>query len=197
LNKLVIPTILIATVLIAGIFAFSPIEKASTVHAGLTGIQVVEDSGTGITEDDRVRVVFDCDKDFAITEIYFTLTNLDTDGGTETLDIGDDSADLSPVEIDGVPLSDEFGDVEEESFLQSTGNPDVVPTVVWTGFALDEDEEDTPLILFAKGEGTDDIVLNFFDDGENPLDGDEVFTVKALITSGSNAVCTVDVDVVP
>ena len=148
MNKLVIPTIRIATVLIAGIFAFSPIEKASTVHAGLTGIQVVEDSVTGITEDDRVRVVFDCDKDYAIMEAYFTLTNLDTDGGTETLDIGDDSADLSPVEIDGVPLSDEFGDVEEESFLQSSGNPDVVPTE-WvaefqafdgaTGFLLGDD----------------------------------------------------------
>jgi len=32
MNKLVIPTILSFTVLIAGIFAFMPIEKASTVH---------------------------------------------------------------------------------------------------------------------------------------------------------------------
>jgi len=31
-NKLVIPTILIATVLIAGIFSFMPIDKATTVH---------------------------------------------------------------------------------------------------------------------------------------------------------------------
>jgi len=32
MNKAVIPTLLIATVMIAGIFAFSPIEEASTVH---------------------------------------------------------------------------------------------------------------------------------------------------------------------
>ena len=32
MNKLTIPSILAATVLIAGIFAFMPVEKASTVH---------------------------------------------------------------------------------------------------------------------------------------------------------------------
>jgi len=32
MNKLTIPAILVATVMVAGIFAFMPIEKASTVH---------------------------------------------------------------------------------------------------------------------------------------------------------------------
>ena len=32
MNRIVIPTILVATVMIAGIFAFAPVEKASTVH---------------------------------------------------------------------------------------------------------------------------------------------------------------------
>ena len=36
MNKILIPTILAATVLIAGIFAFMPVEKASTIH-GLIG----------------------------------------------------------------------------------------------------------------------------------------------------------------
>ena len=35
MNKLTIPSILAATVLIAGIFAFMPVEKASTVHVGI------------------------------------------------------------------------------------------------------------------------------------------------------------------
>ena len=35
MNKLTIPSILAATVLIAGIFAFMPVEKASTVHTSL------------------------------------------------------------------------------------------------------------------------------------------------------------------
>jgi len=32
MNKLVIPTILLTTVMVAGIFAFSPVEQVSTVH---------------------------------------------------------------------------------------------------------------------------------------------------------------------
>lgn len=36
LNKILIPAALVATVVIAGIFAFMPVEKASTVHGTLT-----------------------------------------------------------------------------------------------------------------------------------------------------------------
>ena len=35
MNKLTIPTILVATVLVAGIFAFMPVQQASTVHTTL------------------------------------------------------------------------------------------------------------------------------------------------------------------
>lgn len=40
--KLAIPTILIATVLVAGIFALMPIDKASTVHTTIQGSQLNE-----------------------------------------------------------------------------------------------------------------------------------------------------------
>jgi len=36
LNKLVIPAILVATVMVAGIFAFSPVQSASTVHGTIS-----------------------------------------------------------------------------------------------------------------------------------------------------------------
>ena len=36
MNKLAIPAILLATVMVAGIFAFSPIEKATSVHTTIT-----------------------------------------------------------------------------------------------------------------------------------------------------------------
>ena len=43
LNKFLIPAALVATVVIAGIFAFMPVEKASTVHGSLsTNIQDVD-----------------------------------------------------------------------------------------------------------------------------------------------------------
>ena len=37
MNRLTVPSILAATVLIAGIFALMPVERASTVHTGLGG----------------------------------------------------------------------------------------------------------------------------------------------------------------
>ena len=42
MNKLFIPTILVVVVLVAGIFAFMPVEKASTVHTTIQGTQLNE-----------------------------------------------------------------------------------------------------------------------------------------------------------
>ena len=42
MNKFAIPTILIATVLVAGIFALMPMDKASTVHTTIQGTQLNE-----------------------------------------------------------------------------------------------------------------------------------------------------------
>ena len=39
MKKIIIPTIIAATVLIAGMFAFMPVEKAATVHLSITGSQ--------------------------------------------------------------------------------------------------------------------------------------------------------------
>jgi len=39
MNKLTIPAILVATVMVAGIFAFIPVEQASTVHETIQGTQ--------------------------------------------------------------------------------------------------------------------------------------------------------------
>ena len=40
MNKLTIPAILVATVMVAGIFAFMPVEQASTVHTTLGQLNV-------------------------------------------------------------------------------------------------------------------------------------------------------------
>jgi len=45
MNKFAIPAILAVTVMVAGMFAFMPVEQASTVHTGATGVQ-----GTQISE---------------------------------------------------------------------------------------------------------------------------------------------------
>ena len=59
MNRLTIPSILAATVLVAGIFAFMPIEKASTVH---TTIQ----ANTARLSESTVSVT-DEDDDFTVT----------------------------------------------------------------------------------------------------------------------------------
>jgi len=46
MNKLLIPAILAATVVIAGIFAFAPIDKASTVHTTITAQLVTTATNT-------------------------------------------------------------------------------------------------------------------------------------------------------
>jgi len=68
------------------------------------------------------------------------------------------------------------------------------PAYSWTGFVEEDDDEDLPYILFAEGEGTDDIIMYIFDDGTNPLDGDEDLFVKALFVTQSDATCSVEVD---
>jgi len=47
MNKLLIPTILVATVMVAGIFAFMPVEQASTVHESEEFQTIVTESAGG------------------------------------------------------------------------------------------------------------------------------------------------------
>jgi len=44
MNKLTIPTILVATVMVAGMFAFIPVEKATTVHTTISAVGFAADS---------------------------------------------------------------------------------------------------------------------------------------------------------
>jgi len=59
MNKLLLPSILAAIVLLAGIFAFIPTEKATTVHISLSGIinDFTSLSVTTIPDDGTVSVV--------------------------------------------------------------------------------------------------------------------------------------------
>ena len=41
MNKIIIPTLLIATVIAAGFFAFSPVEQASTIHTTITDVAMI------------------------------------------------------------------------------------------------------------------------------------------------------------
>ena len=73
MNKVVIPAILTATVLIAGLFAFMPIEKAETVHTSIiaaSGVSIhallktLPDDGTDVTW------TFTADKDLIVKNVW-------------------------------------------------------------------------------------------------------------------------------
>ena len=101
MNKLTIPSILAATVLIAGIFALMPVEKASTVHTGIqntltteltkvqnnikdlenkiTVLEVEQETDSDLDSGDKFTL--DCTEEFAVISIFAGLTG---DAGTST-----------------------------------------------------------------------------------------------------------------
>jgi len=78
MNKLTIPTILVATVMVAGIFAFMPVEQASTVHTTIGLLQAVTATATDMVVDDVAA--FDCTDEVIIYSIQVDSTDVsDTD----------------------------------------------------------------------------------------------------------------------
>ena len=211
-RSFLVPTILIATVLITGFFAFSPIDKASTIHTTIIGaggldfddlsntqlsIQVVTDSGTGITDGDTV--IIDCDNDFVLLDSYWGID--DFDGASfEELSIGDSAGNF--ITVDGVLLIGEseagddsliilgnvVGNLADNVNIQRSWKATVMDEILIGGFIK------IPLILFAVGAGANDIVFTLEDTGADPIDASDTLTVTALIQTESNANCSVDVN---
>ena len=102
MNKLAIPAILAATVLVAGIFAFMPVEQASTVHAGATGI-LGETTELRLVFEDELLMTAACDND---------LIRIDANAPFRILSIQAANGDLDPgtvgfdeVLVDGATLA--------------------------------------------------------------------------------------------
>ena len=106
MNKLVIPTILLATVMVAGMFAFMPVEQASTIHAGATGVQAsqaqiqqAEDltvrTATGDDQVSTVTIGTDNNTPFLIKSIIVCATSDDGTG-----DDADREASINTITID-------------------------------------------------------------------------------------------------
>jgi len=101
MNKLTIPTILVATVMVAGIFAFMPVEQASTVHTTIQ-LQTVIKSDTDMDATDTI--VLTCTQPFSVTSIVFETDNADaTDDVSVKFDF-----DGSGTNWDSVTLSSDF-----------------------------------------------------------------------------------------
>jgi len=68
MNKLLIPSILVATILVAGVFAFIPVQKATTVHefviAALTGDAFITNQDISEELKDKLKLMVATDDDF-------------------------------------------------------------------------------------------------------------------------------------
>jgi len=76
MNKLAIPAILVATVMVAGLFAFAPVEQASTVHQ----------SGVNTSVRDSVSITFD-DDFLILTGDAYVLMDFAGIGGTSDVEV--------------------------------------------------------------------------------------------------------------
>jgi len=207
-RSITVPAILVLTILIAGFFAFSPVQQASTVHSAsliesntggiLQTIQTHSDSGTGITDGDTV--VIDCDNDFVVLDMYWRIDDLDGTAG-ENLRIGTGAGSF--ITVDGAVIIGESED--QDQGFDILGNNDGTSDNVdvqrsWKGVTMDEigagnpGGVNFPLQLFAVGADANDIVITMADgDGGKNFDVGDTLTVTALIQTESNAGCSVDV----
>lgn len=91
MNKLTIPALLLGVVMIAGIFAFMPVQEASTVHTTLqeTSTNIVSISATSTTDSDDFTVTCPATADACrILEIYIDDDSTgNVDPGAATIDI--------------------------------------------------------------------------------------------------------------
>ena len=107
MNKFAITTILVATVLVAGIFAFMPVEQASTVHTTIQDSQVIvtkiSSASTAFSAADSATdsKVFTLNPTEAFVLHAIIVTTADNDATSD----GTDKVDVIEVTIDGIALS--------------------------------------------------------------------------------------------
>ena len=194
MNKLTIPTILVATVMVAGVFAFMPVEQASTVHtsgtttlaqanidsinAASSGVVVTTVIGDGADDlyDGTITYDFDAGIDTArIVQLYFCDF---AEGGADAGDDIDIEATVftgplvtgAGVEVAGTPIE-----------MDTLANAECVE-IVEDGFL-------TPLI----GDGANDIVITLDElDGvaDDDADGATLFAVITGIEDDTDVVVT-------
>ena len=173
MNKLTIPSILAATVLIAGIFALMPVEKASTVHTGIqntltteltkvqnnikdlenkiTVLEVEQETDSDLDSGDKFTL--DCTEEFAVISIFAGLTG---DAGTSTslaVSIGGEDIGM-PVDLETNGFKELVGEAGSPGrALIAVADDDVVLTAAEADADDGNDEEVavTAQVLVSKG----------------------------------------------
>ena len=117
MNKLTIPTILVATVMVAGMFAFIPVEQASTVHTSgtITSVNDLQSetiASAADVDNGETFATLSCDGPFVVLAI-----NIDGDGdflttAPDEVDVFFDPDGAGGANWDNVPVIADFVAVE-------------------------------------------------------------------------------------
>ena len=88
MTKIIIPSLMVATILVAGIFAFMPIEQASTVHNTITSALVgkVVEGGPDASTTSAETFTLTCTADYTLMGLTFDM-GAGTYGGTDDFDV--------------------------------------------------------------------------------------------------------------
>jgi len=174
MNKLTIPAILVATVMVAGIFAFMPVQQASTVHTTIQGTQLEIRQVTAVGVDDAldasVLTITADDLPFQLLALRFIpgttgtpvvvtdefeFDDMSVDGATMTTVATTVNVDIT---AGGYDVLHELGETAEHTFIGLTGTlfeftfetsatpPDTTETVDITITIVIETGEDDPTI---------------------------------------------------
>ena len=120
MNKLAIPAILTATIMVAGMFAFMPVEQASTVHTTSSGRLVeVTDTDAAWNADENLGVT--CTGPFEVIQMELEITtggafsaadNIDFTIDGDGVGAGSAATILDADMFDGNPPSDDFAVID-------------------------------------------------------------------------------------
>jgi len=131
MNKLTIPAILVATVMVAGAFAFMPVQQASTVHT--SGTITIADGAITAAKIATDAIDADALKTDAVTEIQtglsgvivLTISDADPTEGTDVYTIDCDSNYSVDISI----FNPDDGTTADESFTIAVGGTDVTDAI--------------------------------------------------------------------
>jgi len=121
MNKIIIPAIMTATILIAISFAFMPVEQATTVHTTIQASQTVSKSDVDVTP-------------ASVTDAALASVTVD-EGGTITSILVDSVGDTTTVKVIRITIGADNFDIDIRDQVVTAGNIALIPAVLETGIS--------------------------------------------------------------
>jgi len=144
MNKIAIPALLVATIMVAGIFAFAPVEQASTVHTTTSSGLITEVETSIILDDGSANthtITYTFNDDSIVYSMQIEL------GTTEITD----NFDVDVITVNGVALNEDTGfsdpgadtDIDQQWLRQVA--TESVPLAIQSGntITIEIQEDDT------------------------------------------------------